>query len=118
MHSCVSLVHFGVGEVQLNDMRVENALLAPFLYFAFVLLVVLIMINMFLAIINDAYRQVIKERHTRAAPRLRLTPLLTPLQVRSSLATTAGVLPAAVWVPGGGTRGGGPLVGGGGGAGC
>ena len=58
MHSCVSLVHFGVGEVQLNDMRVENALLAPFLYFAFVLLVVLIMINMFLAIINDAYRQV------------------------------------------------------------
>ena len=62
MHSCVSLVHFGVGEVQLNDMRVENALLAPFLYFAFVLLVVLIMINMFLAIINDAYRQVTKER--------------------------------------------------------
>ena len=61
MHSCVSLVHFGVGEVQLNDMRVENALLAPFLYFAFVLLVVLIMINMFLAIINDAYAQVKKE---------------------------------------------------------
>ena len=54
-HSMMSLLHFMLGDVDPLRMRKDNWVLGPLLYVAFLFFMVLVLINMFLAIIADSY---------------------------------------------------------------
>ena len=64
--SMISLIRFILGDTDIRELVYHNAYLASFLSFSFVLLVFAILVNMFLAIVNDAYSQVRKEKREYA----------------------------------------------------